>query len=405
MKHLHGILRWLIVILPFTASLGPAPTNIVLGWSIFLFLCKKALLRRKPFEPQASLIPLGLLFLAILLSFANTIDLRASFQGVGKFVLNAFVFLIVAEEARDAVTRRRLVWGILAGALLSSINALWQLYSGHDFIRGNPPMEYIGIMRATAAFPHTNILGVYLSALFCFAVAESLFVQKGRRRIAAGAGALVVGAGLLLTYSRGAIIGAGIGVIILCLMQRNRILPAAILAAALLFPFCMSGTVRSWAASVRYDPLRFLLNDDRISMFRNASNMIAHHPVVGVGVNTFSLNYGRYKLAEPSHALTSQASYAHNNFLHMGGEIGLAGLGAFLWFILTVFRAGARAYRKNTNPQERAVHAAAIASLAAFLINGLTETSLYYPRVAFLFWLIAGLSVALSSTPRTNASS
>jgi len=36
------------------------------------------------------------------------------------------------------------------------------------------------------------------------------------------------------------------------------------------------------------------------------------------------------------------------------------------------------------------------ACLLAFLVNGLTESSLYYSRVAIIFWYIMGLALALN---------
>jgi len=37
-----------------------------------------------------------------------------------------------------------------------------------------------------------------------------------------------------------------------------------------------------------------------------------------------------------------------------------------------------------------------IACLVSFLINGLTESSLYYARVALIFWYLVGLSLSLN---------
>jgi hypothetical protein len=37
-----------------------------------------------------------------------------------------------------------------------------------------------------------------------------------------------------------------------------------------------------------------------------------------------------------------------------------------------------------------------IACLIAFLVNGLTETSLYYPRVVMIFWYLIGISLSLN---------
>jgi putative inorganic carbon (HCO3(-)) transporter len=123
--------------------------------------------------------------------------------------------------------------------------------------------------------------------------------------------------------------------------------------------------------------------------------MISHHPLVGVGVNTFTRNYLKYKLPEPENAKTSDAIYAHNNFLHMAGEIGLLGLGCFLWILFNLFKTGIWLYQNLKEEYLKIVAISLIACFIAFLINGLTETSLYYSRVAMIFWYLIGLSLAL----------
>jgi len=37
-----------------------------------------------------------------------------------------------------------------------------------------------------------------------------------------------------------------------------------------------------------------------------------------------------------------------------------------------------------------------IACLIAFLVNGLTETNLYYSRVAMIFWFLIGVGLSLN---------
>jgi O-antigen ligase len=138
-----------------------------------------------------------------------------------------------------------------------------------------------------------------------------------------------------------------------------------------------------------------MLNDDRISVFKNAVNMIKHHPVVGVGVNTFSKNYLTYKLPEPDWAKTSDSMYAHNHFLQMAGETGLLGLGIFFLFLFVLFRDNLRTYRLVDDEFLKVVTVSLAACFIAFLVNGLTETSLYYARVAMIFWYLVGVSLSL----------
>jgi putative inorganic carbon (HCO3(-)) transporter len=138
-----------------------------------------------------------------------------------------------------------------------------------------------------------------------------------------------------------------------------------------------------------------MLNADRVSIYRNSFNMIKHHPIIGVGVNTYCRNYPTYKLPEEEGAKTAEHMYAHNNFLQMAADIGSLGLAIFLWFLFRLFRQGFRAYRLLKDGYLKVFSLSITGCLAAFLINGLTETSLYYSRVAMIFWYLVGLSLSL----------
>jgi putative inorganic carbon (HCO3(-)) transporter len=124
--------------------------------------------------------------------------------------------------------------------------------------------------------------------------------------------------------------------------------------------------------------------------------MIKAHPIIGVGANTFMKSYKKYKtFPEYRGIVTLDEMKAHNNFLHMAAEIGLTGLVIFFWFLYRLFRVSKNIYRLAGDNYFKTVSLSLIACLIAFLINGLTESSLYYSVVAALFWYIAGLSLSL----------
>ncbi|MFH1281379.1 MAG: O-antigen ligase family protein, partial [Candidatus Omnitrophota bacterium] len=130
--------------------------------------------------------------------------------------------------------------------------------------------------------------------------------------------------------------------------------------------------------------------------YRNTVHMISEHPLIGVGVNTFAKNYGKYKTAAAEARMaTPDITYGHNSFLQMGGEKGLLGLGTFLIFLVVVLKSIWRAFKRNKDPFLKALSVSVFASIMAYLINGLTETSLYYARLVMIFWFLIGLGLAL----------
>ena len=73
--------------------------------------------------------------------------------------------------------------------------------------------------------------------------------------------------------------------------------------------------------------------------------------------------------------------HAHNSYLELWIELGLVGLLVWLWIVWEVLRAGTK---RGT--------AVAIAAWV-FVLHNLVDSSLYFPQVTILWWLIVGLSV------------
>jgi len=395
-KYLDLLSYWLIVLIPFSIAVAPAAAHTFIGFLIFLFLLKKILKRERLFIKTPVNLPFIFLTLVALFSFKNSVSYADSIHGIGKIIQNAFLFLICAEEIKDRKHILRIFLSVVCGALLVSVDALWQIATGRDFIRGNELKSAIGLIRATASFPNPNILGIYLTAITPLILGLTLFYYRGKRKIALLFISALACSGVFLTLSRGAGLGLFLGVLFLSLARKNRVITLVLIGILLIYPFIMPRNIKEWARKVNYNPVVFMLNPDRLSMYRNALNMIKHHPLLGVGVNTFCRNYLTYKLPEPPGAETADHIYAHNNFLHMAADIGLLGLGAFIWFLFNLFKQAIHVYRKIKDEYYRIVSLSLTACLIAFLINGLTETSLYYSRVAMIFWYLVGFSLSLS---------
>ena len=395
LKVVDEILHWSLVGIPFSIAFGPGFTNTLIIFLVLSFLIKRIATRQGLSLPLHVWLPFLCMGLCAFLSFANTIDLRASWQGIGKIAYSAWIFIICAEELRDTHRLRQVIVAITIGAVISSLDAFWQMGTGRDFIRGWPPMDFIGFKRATAAFPHTNILGVYLSACAPLIVGVGLFFYKGAKRFWMLLAGVMSSVALGLTYSRGAAAGLLISVLYICFARRNYLIPIVFFALLCVFPFMVRGQILPWMRAQNYDPVRIMLSDDRLIIYRNSVNMIRHHPFIGVGVNTFSQNYKRYKLPDPAGVQSSDSMYAHNNFLHMAGEIGLLGAACFVWFLIALSVYARRAYRRIADDEYLRVSLLALtACLLSFLINGLTETSLYYSRVCMIFWYMAGVVIS-----------
>ena len=394
-KYLDFVSHWSIILIPFSIAIAPGMTFTFMGFLFSSFLLKKIIKGERLFIKTPINLAFMFLMLVSIFSFKNTIDFRASFQGVTKLIQNAFLFLICAEEIKDKKHISRIVFSIIIGASLASFDALWQMKFGTDFIRGREIKISIGLRRATAAFPNANVFGIYMSAIVPLIIGLSLFYYKGKKKIIMFFVSALTALGLATTLSRGSGLGLYTSVIFLSLIRKNRTVLILCLAVLLILPFIVPKNIKLWAKEVNYNPIVFMCNADRISIYKNTFNMIKHYPLLGVGVNTFLINYQRYKLPEPDNAKTADAVYAHNNFLQIAGDIGLLGLAVFFWLLFELFKKNMQIYNNLKDNYLKIISLSLVACFVSFLVNGLTETSLYYPRVAMIFWFLIGLSLSL----------
>lgn len=397
------LLYWSIILLPVGMAMGNAPMNIFTGFLLFGFIVRQAAAARTgggwPLRLKTPVTGIFALFIVIsVFSLVNSADLSDSVRGLFKLGKYLLLFSIMAHHIKDERHLRRIVGAVAAGVLLVSADAHWQVIFGADFLRGYAPIVNIGLKRATASFTDANLLGIYLSAFIPVLAGVALYQSKGTLRLAMGGVSLLALSAALLTFSRPTFLALYVVFLALAVVKKTKVLVILLLLSALVTPFLLPESVREWGRSVEYDPVRFMCNDDRIAAYRNTLGMIREHPVVGVGVNTFMKQYRYYKESpEYRGVVTSDYMYAHNNFLHMAGESGLAGFGVFLWFVFALFQGAADARRTDRDPRARDMILFVMMGLVSFLINGLTESSLYYSRVALIFWYLTGVLLSLTS--------
>lgn len=378
-------------------AISPAPMNVFMGMLIAAFLAKKIIAKERFFDKGAVNVLLVLFFFITCLSTINSINFKDSIKGgILRLLQYMFIFFALVQEVREKRQIKRIIFSAGLGLSLVSIDCIWQVFSGHDFIRGYAPVINIGLTRATASFKDSNTLGVYLSALFPLILGTGLFYFKSWKKIILS---LVSGLSLLgiaLTYSRPTLLAVYVSILLLAWARKAKLIIFSLVIILALSPFLVPKSVKDFAKSVDYNAMRFMCNDDRIAIFRNSLNMIRHHPVIGVGANTFMKNYKTYKESpEYRNVVTSDYIYAHNNFLHMTAELGFTGLAIFLCWLFFLFKLSLKTYKSISDNFLKVVALSLMVCLSAFIINGLTESSLYYSRVALIFWYLAGLSFAM----------
>lgn len=341
--------------------------------------------------------PVVLLLLSVVPGLLLAADPAAVARVLVMWTLFALVLAAVADEGGPA-TVRRLLWLLAAaGATTAAISAVRS---------GGRPEELsalgdVAVNRAVGAFGDPNIFGTFLALALPGALALSLTGPAGRRPLALGAAGLIV-AGLGLSLSRGGLLAAATALVAMLAWRpfRRVALPAAVLVVALsvaganpLARVEQVDTVIKRVASIRYAGQS--VADQRLDLYRTTPQIIADHPLFGVGENQFSAVAPRYQLIDVTTGYTFD--HAHNAALTVGAELGLVGLAALLWIVVALARLVLRACSRASG--DRALGIAVAAALTALAAQGLVDYTLRSNVIAALAAVLAGCAASLARPP------
>jgi putative inorganic carbon (HCO3(-)) transporter len=249
---------------------------------------------------------------------------------------------------------------------------------------------------------HPNIMASLMILLFPLPLAW--FVSLGSagrkgigRQLVLGAAFLLMAVALLLTKSRGGYIAAAAGgaMVMWLSVQRRRafvlplVLSLILFVAGAWFLFGM-GSHTSELVEGAADPSTWAF---RQRVWRAATWMLADFPFTGAGMGLFN------DVAALLYAfLETRCLGTHNLYLQVGVDLGIPGLIAYLAaLMLTLWMAGAAAttFTRIGDGALRAVAVGALVGMAALMLHGLVDITVWGTRAAFFPWLIGGLIAAL----------
>jgi O-antigen ligase len=299
-------------------------------------------------------------------------------------ILAAVVMFAVLEQmmVERAAMRRLLLAAYLSMLVPLAITAM-------GFLSGHPRAETKGdYSRLVGTFSSSNDFGRYLALMIIFGVAV-LPYASGRRKLPLGIVLAVSSGFLLLTYTRTALVGAAIGLLVVGLVQSKRVLLALLVAGvcALAVVPQLSGRFTSLAsgpaAGSSGNSLAWRLN-----YWTEVLPLARANPLTGIGLNMTQYN-------------TSAAKQPHNDFIRAYVETGLIGLGAYLAMLVALVGLGRRAVRASTpRTMERGVAAGFLGCAVAFVAVSLTANVI--SNVVNLWYLFTFAAAASAVTRRAS---
>jgi O-antigen ligase len=255
--------------------------------------------------------------------------------------------------------------------------------------------------RAQGAFTHPAQLAFWLVLAISPALVLAVRGRPGLRPVMLGAAALAI-AGLLLTLTRGAIVGFVGSIFVLLFWTPFRRLAIALLVIGALYTALNFQTIsRSKELSIVSTRLSTIAQGaqtggKRVQIWKTTPQIIADHPLLGVGAGNFpqvSLAYGLSEGGLPF-------EHAHDLFLTIAAERGLIVLAMLVWFLVAVARAGANLLRDRRS--EYLPYAFGLcAALFGLLIDSLVDYPPSQDAVMATLMVEVGCLIALERHARS----
>jgi O-antigen ligase len=367
--------------IPFAASLRPmvllAGIVIALAWSLPQ---SRAYALFRPVEARAMVA----LFVLIGLSIPTSYWPGASFGALTTFPKNFTCFLMVVYCIRSRRELRLALWSFLVAVGGLALVALVAGRSGGNLVTQSYDSNDLAFVMAC---------GIPLAVIL-------IFSERGPLRwilpLVAFLGTLTV----ILTKSRGGFIALAVVSLVTLVKVPSRIpflRTGLTLSAILIFSLVAPPTYWQRISTIWGGEdlktaadgyLRGGFETARWQIWKNGLILIASHPILGVGAGAFTV-------AEGSLHKGGKWNAPHSSFIQIAAELGLPGLGVFLFLLYRGFSNCRRVIRATRGSRSLAGHFWVAHGLEASLCGYVVAGSALSQAYSDIFYFLLAMSLIL----------
>lgn len=352
---------------------------IVIGfsWLVKTIVFRElALIRHTPINRPILYYMLVCIAATLLGALMGRVRLTTGFFFVMKYFEYFFIFFMVANNVRTKDQTVHLIVALLLTCFLISLYAIAQIPGGQ---RASAPFE------GEAGEPNT--LGGYL--VFVMAVVTGLLLHLESR--AARTGLLVllgfIGLALMATLSRSSYLAAAVLFLAVAVTQLRRPGVLAVVAlVAILLPVATPSNVkqrvtdtffgRQYGGEVKVGGMALdLSTSERLNSWAYVLRDWTRQPVIGYGITGYA--------------------WADAQYVKILGETGLAGIVAFFFMIVRLWKTARRAFLEERDPFLKGLAHGFLLGIIAMLVHAIGANTFILIRIMEPFWLVAGLVVLL----------
>jgi O-antigen ligase len=391
--------------------LGPLAFGAVEPWAVFaleacamllvvLWAVRQSIRQELQFSDNPLYLPMAAFFVLLLAQWAlrTTAYRHVTYTHMLLYAAYGMLVFVVSQTLRrtsqfDLMANLFTIYGVAVAAFaalqgLSPNGKLYWLWTSQQggFIYG-PYVNhnhYAGLMEMLTPFP--------------LVLAASSFTSRNRK-IAVAAGAALMAGTIFLSGSRGGMVALGVQILVFAvLLLRKRegswkqpLMLGAFLAMVIVFLVWLgSNELTQRLMSIHSEAREEISGGIRVTIDRDCIRMFLKKPILGWGLGTFPTVYPEFR----SFYTTFFVNQAHNDYLQLLVETGVAGFGIAVWFLVVVFRRAARKLANWTETTSGAMTVAALLGCIGILVHSFLDFNLQIPANAALFYVLCAMAAS-----------
>ncbi len=245
--------------------------------------------------------------------------------------------------------------------------------------------HYAGLMEMLTPFP---------------LVLAATATTSGNRRFGIATVAALMAASVFLSGSRGGMIAIVVEAFLLgALLLRKRkpgewqqpAMLGGFIALVVIFLVWMGGNeLTKRLISIHSEAKEEITGGLRLTIDRDCLRMFLKRPLLGWGLGTFPFVYPQYR----SFYTSFFVNQAHNDYLQLLVETGVAGFGIALWFFVMLFRQAASKTKNWSETSSGSLTVAALLGCIGILIHSFLDFNLQIPSNAAWFFALCAIAAS-----------
>ena len=394
----------LLIVLPFSFRyIVPGsfeiqtPTEPLLGMLVAVYGVQKiinfALRKPKSEDKFPFFLPICCYILVTFLSVINTPNLFVTLKGALRATAYMLFSVIVYTVIQNRAALKRLFIAIFPSAAVAVIWTVIVLIYHID------AWQWTSAYRS-APFTNYSVYGAFTALFFLICLSRLLFDDSPYDKVLWTAWFVCFGVGLLLCFSRGVWLSVIVAVGFMLMQLGKGVTHKKILfigAACLLLFVCLnlpgvySIIVERITSAV---DISYASNRARLLRWGQAATMFLENPILGKGYGAFAMLYEEDVALVGSYTAQYQLG-AHSEYLQVMAELGIVGLGVWIWLNVAFLRYGFRALRTLGYGFYRAIVIGLMAAELSLMVHFTVNNLLNGDAIGVPFWGIYGLLPAV----------